>query len=104
MVLHSAQCTQVFEHLCTFVQARESVYQQSNEILSHQIPGILQYPKTQLFQFTGLWVFWNFFLYFIRPAPWATYVTISSEPPATLNVLFIDDVFYFLYYDILYFP
>ena len=38
------QCTQVFEHLCTFVQARESVYQQSNEILSHQIPGILQYP------------------------------------------------------------
>ena len=39
-----AQCTQVFEHLCTFVQARKSVYQQRNEILSRQVPGILQYP------------------------------------------------------------
>ena len=43
-IIGVAQCIQVFEHLCTFVQARESVYQQSNEILSHQIPGILQYP------------------------------------------------------------
>ena len=47
---------------------------------------------------------WNFFVYFIRPAPWATYVTFLIWASGHFMYFFNDEVLYILNYDILYFP